>query len=499
MMCGAGCGSDVLTESSPGMEVVSGAPEPTIDVPPIDSRFSSGLVDPALAGGSNYVMIDIGRYETEPTNEVWFTPGELQPTIATYHRNVARVREHLRAMIKSGQEQIALVAWYGEIFSRHGIQYGHVIDASDGMVPQHRQNLVDLVDAIAEAGYGALTVRFATQGVLSPKDWERWEPDLYEKSWVFIEEAKRVASERARIHGIAIQFDLALERGGIETGETRRFTRELIQDYMEVFGHDGENAGASLAFNRGRLERYIDDVRAIGFDPPAYHLDIYKDVYAALRDAHAAMRNRGAEQHPIVIQETYSNDPAAARDIAKSRLHFGLNIQSVFQWPLERASDNPHFSQSATVAFDSYLEPCVFEAGAFSLRQGESIACNGMRVSMQRDGNFVLYERSESGPVPRWSTRTNNRGSVARFQSDGNFVIYTPSGVPAFSTATNGSASLSITELGQLEFADAVRTVEFPTEAADPVVDPPGPVALPAPSGPPAILAGGVGCADLTC
>jgi hypothetical protein len=59
---------------------------------------------------------------------------------------------------------------------------------------------------------------------------------------------------------------------------------------------------------------------------------------------------------------------------------------------------------------------------------------NGWRLSMQGDGNLVVY-----GPRgASWSTCTERwPGSVAQMQSDGNFVVYGPGHVARWATGTS--------------------------------------------------------------
>jgi hypothetical protein len=56
------------------------------------------------------------------------------------------------------------------------------------------------------------------------------------------------------------------------------------------------------------------------------------------------------------------------------------------------------------------------------------------RVSMQTDGNLVVYD---GGGVPRWWSGTNgNPGSYLLVQNDGNAVIYNACGNPIWATNT---------------------------------------------------------------
>jgi CHAP domain len=90
--------------------------------------------------------------------------------------------------------------------------------------------------------------------------------------------------------------------------------------------------------------------------------------------------------------------------------------------------DSSNDDTSGDVA-DSVVSPASATCGtlgvAASLTAGQSLqSCkNGYRLSMQTDGNLVLYTSSH---YALWSSRTNGKGGQnAVMQGDGNFVVYT--------------------------------------------------------------------------
>ncbi|MGW1626589.1 hypothetical protein, partial [Streptomyces sp. NPDC002172] len=70
-----------------------------------------------------------------------------------------------------------------------------------------------------------------------------------------------------------------------------------------------------------------------------------------------------------------------------------------------------------------------------SLGQGQSWKTDRITVTMQTDGNFVVYNAAHKG---LWSTRTNGYGYRAKMNSDGNFVIYDKAGDDIWDTGTSG-------------------------------------------------------------
>ena len=81
---------------------------------------------------------------------------------------------------------------------------------------------------------------------------------------------------------------------------------------------------------------------------------------------------------------------------------------------------------------------------------------NGSRVDlvMQTDGNLVLYNNGTPthGKYACWASNTQYNGYYAIYQRDGNFVVYNRSGRPTWASGTqnDGGTTVNINNYGQL-------------------------------------------------
>ena len=71
---------------------------------------------------------------------------------------------------------------------------------------------------------------------------------------------------------------------------------------------------------------------------------------------------------------------------------------------------------------------------------GQTIVAPGCRyrLTMQYDGNLVLYAGNPGMDYPVWASDTVGHKGYAVMQADGNFVMYNWNGVPFWATGTHG-------------------------------------------------------------
>jgi hypothetical protein len=102
----------------------------------------------------------------------------------------------------------------------------------------------------------------------------------------------------------------------------------------------------------------------------------------------------------------------------------------------------------------------------FQLVAGQSATIGNLTLSMQTDGNLVLYRDG----VSKWASGTNDWPSTctscyASFQSDGNLVLYSAGGngeyTPYWSTGTNGHPGAQIHLLDSAPYLAIVQGIEI--------------------------------------
>jgi hypothetical protein len=114
--------------------------------------------------------------------------------------------------------------------------------------------------------------------------------------------------------------------------------------------------------------------------------------------------------------------------------------------------------------FGNYFDP-------FKLVAGQSFTVGHLKLSMQSDGNLVIYHDGVKGDdKARWATGTDKWPSTcttcyASFQSDGNLVLYSPDGngeyTPYWSTGTNGHPGAQLLLSDAFPYLSIVQGVEI--------------------------------------
>lgn len=96
-------------------------------------------------------------------------------------------------------------------------------------------------------------------------------------------------------------------------------------------------------------------------------------------------------------------------------------------------------SEEAIASANEALTFGTMHAGDYIFAGQRVVAANcNYHLEMQGNGDLVAYDGPGTS-APYWVARANSTYSYAVMQPDGNFVVYSPTGVPAWSTGTAGT------------------------------------------------------------
>src|SRR5262249_41244949 len=138
-------------------------------------------------------------------------------------------------------------------------------------------------------------------------------------------------------------YDLDIELGGIDAGQSIQFATRLWKDYTDTFGTH-RTVGFSFIMNPGNLTKTISVFDRVGKRPDVYAFTIYGDEFNRLAYLKSELQAAGDISKPLIAQEVYYNDPETFSEIIESRNVLHLNIKYLLQWPLARGATQRNFS-----------------------------------------------------------------------------------------------------------------------------------------------------------
>ena len=338
-----------------------------------DTLFVSGFQNAPLArGGSNFLWFDVDRVPPHAADPAQACIDARDPygVLANYHRAGVRttVRGQLQAMRAAGQQRIAtgivhLRAPSGQAFE--GSYGGTLIDSTGGALhPRIRDNLVQLLGDIRDAGFAELLFRYFPQGANTPIWWSSFDESLFEENWQLI----RSVEPLLQASGIAYRTDLMVEGmprarywsalgqyyiddESPDNSAWSEYARRLWRNYVAQFGHE-RSIGFSFVSDshpvrtkaRVRHIRYVYKLADGSMRYPSlFAVDIYGGSGTSegtiFERHHYAMGDLGRHE-PWIVAESYYNDAAAADDLLAAMDATGRRVQYFLQWPLDRSIDD---------------------------------------------------------------------------------------------------------------------------------------------------------------
>lgn len=343
------------------------------------SIFQSGFefAKPALRGGSNLHWYALGpNCDREPYG-----------IVANYHELGVReqVRAQLIEMRASGQDNVALGLYHLSPITPtiDGRVTGTILDSSGGSLhPRMRQNLVELLSDVRDAGFRSFLFRYFPQGGNDAKQWDDIGPEqaeLLEQNWTLIRSVEGLLQQsgmdwgtdllaegmpRAKIFEFLGQEFIDADRPNKQGWS--RYAREIWKRYSTEFG-TARTVGFSFVSDsedlridaRAEHKDYVYGVDGALRLPLALAIDIYgsaeRDEGWIFRSYHRHLRDEGLGDMVWVIGESYYDDAVAARALAEAMTATGQSVFYLTQWPLLRgATCDPDVSAAPPVDFSNY-------------------------------------------------------------------------------------------------------------------------------------------------
>ncbi len=303
----------------------------------------------AIAGlGTNIPVFDLGTYNPSApwsASNNWYIPGRnLKTPVGLASTNQTLLSQQLQQIRSSGQDMVSILISLSDLATceANGTcddgyldgMWGEAIDYSSfALRAEQRENLRWLTRKVKELGFRYWIVRFGSSVASS----QTWDEIGYQKTWNLIHDARGVIYSEIDGSSTKLLIDLGAEGAGAfgYSPAIQQFVSRLWADYTTAFG-SSDTVGFSFAVDASLPQRFAAQLAWLGFTrPPVWAFDIYGDVAAGLSLIHSAMGVHAGE--PIIIQETYHNDPTTSAQISSTlAANPGLNVIGLLQWPLVR-------------------------------------------------------------------------------------------------------------------------------------------------------------------
>jgi hypothetical protein len=273
------------------------------------------------------------------------TPAEtLRMSVGLYNLNSAKVVQELAAMRAAGATDIALPIWlddFNNVDTDGFVDWvnAYLIDDGTGSLrPQHRQNLINIIQNIKTAGFKRIILRF--NGYF--RNDNAWDEAAYQKIWNFIYNTRNLVDVQLNGGATTVLYDLFGEGAGYDSGNgvRKQFVKRLWTDYNVAFGPT-KTVGFSYAWSPGRfaaMEQWYAEVGTAR--PEAYAFDIYPTTAAQAASSLQAISTEMGDQNgkPILITETWFNDVDTGTGISNAlngtSSVYNMNLDGLFHWQL---------------------------------------------------------------------------------------------------------------------------------------------------------------------
>ena len=292
------------------------ATPPTTDPAPVAPAPVDAAPPPPVAGGSNYDFYYLNGCNREPYNVI--NGFAKAPDLIGYQ---------LGRMRAAGQDRLTI-----GVFHHHGAESGAVMDSTGGTLSDaDTKGLADLLAAVKAAGFAEVTVAFDPIFSSNPGSWGSWQQDLYDENWQLAQHVHDVVTAAKLPYRIDLGNELTPSTG---QSIVMRYDQQLWRDYTAKYGR-ADTVGFSVNSND---PGQIPNVAKVYGDapPPVFDIHVYGDEYNQFVGDDRQLRRQGYTTQPVIIGESYYNDPTAADGFAKGSKDSGRQILYLTQWPKTR-------------------------------------------------------------------------------------------------------------------------------------------------------------------
>ena len=310
------------------------------------------------------IFYDLGTYDprsTENPNSYlnWYVPGrQVKNMLGRYHLDPGRVRSQFENMRATGMSTITLQVHSSNLVPckaagacndgfNEDWSWGELIDSGSGALrPQHRQNLLDIVELAKETGFSTIMVRFAHYNATKWGLSSNWNETEYQSVWNFTADLVDTLEKATRGSSLDYLTDLGVENTGHP--DLLDFNKRLWSDYCSTF-----DPKRSVGFSTIADPFHMKDLNwEQGCTPGVYAFDTYgfrkpDEVYDQLVFIEEQMRLLGKPRNPIYITETYFPDTATAkqvRDYLARPTSLGIAGMMFWQREINAPSTDMHIS-----------------------------------------------------------------------------------------------------------------------------------------------------------
>ena len=324
---------------------------------------------PVASGGSVYTLYDIGAYADairptpEEVNTLWYfsDTNNMKSAVGMYHIDPGAINSQLEDMYNQGQRRIALF-----VGCRLGVPANQVNSAglfgpymvgtedANGIVrlaAQSESNYRNLLAKIAELGFKEVGIRFGTPKEPRGTAWDDPAVRAMEtgQNWEFLSYYRGLTESILKPAGVSRYYDLGPERAGSWDSSNwihfEEYTEAIWSNYWASAGTAYDTFGFSFATSPGRVNAMLEVYNRVGHFPPFYGFDMYAHLFRKLAFVRDELAQWGQEKKPIMLEETFYDDPQNLLELDAARKLLGLNILYVNQWPLRRDFLALHYTE----------------------------------------------------------------------------------------------------------------------------------------------------------